>query len=431
MKKGRLIFGIIVLGIMLFNLSITIVVASDDDSDGIDDEYEYLNGRNIEIEISEDEIEVQSTLRTGELKDNIRFKIRNESEGIEVELQYYPEYEGEEQNQVELEFSVMFRKLIEYVDLNGNNIYDDSVDQTIKEVEVREFKPLNYSQIPISPNTTLHYFKISTVDGIFTTHFYFSEEFTAIDNNLITPTQAKIDIEIDNFNYSHGSSQLALYVKLESEYEYEEKEETEDEELGYAEDETSFFTSNQTRIGFLSWKKTAIIDGNESQILISAIEVDDEDELEQKIYINYPRGINIFHDPKLGVEGILKSPITPGFPLELTIIIIIIVSAVSISVAYTTYHYREKLFPSIFLANTRKREFKKSRRTESSYHKVEEKLHNPKLTAVSVDFFKVLEFLDWNKDEKEQFIRDMLALNPFERNLILREMKKKTDFKDK
>ena len=85
MKKGKLIFGIIVLGIVLFNLSIIPVKASDDDSDGIDDEYEYLNKRNIIIEYSEDYIEVHSILRTGVQKDSIRFRIRNDSDGFTIQ----------------------------------------------------------------------------------------------------------------------------------------------------------------------------------------------------------------------------------------------------------------------------------------------------------------------------------------------------------
>jgi len=39
--------------------------------------------------------------------------------------------------QPELQFSISFRKLIEFVDMDSNGIYDDSIDQTIQEVEQR------------------------------------------------------------------------------------------------------------------------------------------------------------------------------------------------------------------------------------------------------------------------------------------------------
>jgi hypothetical protein len=188
--------------------------------------------------------------------------------------------------------------------------------------------------------------------------------------------------------------------------------------------------SNENLKGFLSWKKTALVDGNESQILISSIEIDDEDELEQKIYINYPRGTNIYHDPKLGVEGILISLLQPGFPLDLTIIMIIIVSAFSISVAYSVYHYRESIFPNIILANEKKKALKRQQIIDSQPNKIEEKLKDPQLTAISADFLKDVQLLELKNDEKEQFIKDMLALNPFERKLIFREMRKKSKVKD-
>ncbi|MFX1378634.1 MAG: hypothetical protein ACFFA4_06035 [Promethearchaeota archaeon] len=426
MKKRSLFFSILIIGTILFNLSIATVIASDDDFDGIDDEFETVNNRNIAISFSSDEFEVNSILRTGIHRDIIKFDIRYNSDGIEINLRYNSEFEGENQSNFKLEFSVSFRRLIEFVDMDSNGIYDDSIDQTIQEVEIKDFNPINYSQIELSSNTTLHYIKLSTEDGIFTTHFYFSEEFTSINNSLISPSESKIDIEINNFNYTHGSSQLALYVKLESESDYEENEETEDEDLGFAHNETSVITANQSRIGFLSWKKSAIIDGSEHQIKISPIEVDDDDAMEQKVYINYPRGQKIYHDPKLGVEGILRSILQPPFPFGLTTIIII-VFVFSISIAYAAYHYRENLLPSIFLANGKKKETEQipKKKFLTTSHKIEEILSNTKLTAISPDFFKLVEQFEFDGDEKDEFIKEMLALNPFERNLIIKEMIKK------
>ncbi|MFX0023350.1 MAG: hypothetical protein ACFE9S_13570 [Candidatus Hermodarchaeota archaeon] len=427
MKKRRLFFSIFILGMILFNLSVAIVIASDDDFDGVDDEYEILNNRNIAITFSSDEFEVESFLRSGMHRDTIRFDIRYDNDGIEIELQYNPDTEG---SNIELDFSVSFQKLIEFVDMDSNGIYDNSTDQTIQEVEIQEFSKINYSQFVISPNTTLHYIKLETKDGIFKTHFFFSEEFTTVNNSLITPTQSKIDIEIDNFNYTHGSSQLALYVKLESESDYEEKEETEDESLGFAFNETSVFTSNESRIGFLSWRNSAIVDGNESQISISSIQVDDDDDFEQKLYINYPRGQNIYHDPKLGVEGILQSIFQPPFPFGMTIIVAISL-VLSISIGYAVYHYRETLIHSIFLANEKKKQVAKIKGKNLSYsdEKIEQMLDNPQLTSVSPDFFQKVDLLELDSKEKDEFIKEMLALNPFERKLIIKEMIKKSKFR--
>ncbi|MFW9971320.1 MAG: hypothetical protein ACFFDF_14095 [Candidatus Odinarchaeota archaeon] len=406
-------------------MSITIVIASDNDFDGIDDEYEKLNKRDIQINFSDGTFDLSSILRTGIVRDKIEYYIKYDNDGINIELQYMSNYE--EQNNIELNFSISFRKLIEFVDMDANGIYNDSIDQTLQVVEINDFSQINYSQILLSPNTKLHHVKLGTKDGVFTTHFYFSEEFTTVNNSLITPSESKIDIEINNFNYTNPSSQLALYVNLESDSDYNKEEETEDESLGFAYNESSVFTSNMSRIGFLSWKKSAIVDGNESEILVSPIEVDDDNVSEQKLYVNYPRGQEISHDPKLGVQGILKLIPLPPFPFVLTVIILIL-AAISISIAYAAYHYREILLPSIFLVNEKKKETKKSFITISGYSdaKIDEMLSNPQLTAISPDFIKLVDLLELSNKEKEEFIKEMLALNPFERKIIINEMIKKS-----
>ncbi len=58
--------------------------------------------------------------------------------------------------------------------------------------------------------------------------------------------------------------------------------------------------------------------------------------------------------------------------------------------------------------------------------KIEEMLTNTQLTSVSPDFFNQVELLELNNEEKDEFIKEMLALNPFERKLILNEMLKKS-----
>ena len=98
-----------------------------------------------------------------------------------------------------------------------------------------------------------------------------------------------------------GSSQLALYTKLESGIEYEEEDHTEDEKEGYASDEEGVIVKHLDYAGVFTWKENALIDGVSKRVLTSTIEVDDEDENEQKMYLNYPRGSHIYHDPKVGV----------------------------------------------------------------------------------------------------------------------------------
>ena len=54
------------------------------------------------------------------------------------------------------------------------------------------------------------------------------------------------------------------------------------------------------------------------------------------------------------------------------------------------------------------------------------KLGDINLTAISEDFLETINTFDWEYDEKEEFIKELLALTPKERKEILNEMKEKT-----
>ncbi len=324
LKKYNL-FGIIFLGILILMSTSSLVSASDDDDDGIDDELEELHKRDISIEFEPNQIQIESLMRNGAQKDEIQLQITFDSDGLGIEISYESEISSENATEFEIEFGVSFQELIEFVDLDDDGIFSPLIDDTIQEVPLDSFQPVVYTPINISDDTRLHYFIINTTDGVFTAHIYLVEEFEIINGTFIKPTQTKIDIEITDFNYINSSSQLALYTKLESEVEYEDDEHTENEEEGYASEEKGIIASNNDYAGFFTWTENASIDGVSKVVLGSPIQVDDDDENEQKIYLNYPRGNHIYHDPVMGVMVFPKaSEIIP------IIVIISIVSSVGI-----------------------------------------------------------------------------------------------------
>ncbi len=332
MKKNNL-FGIFLLGFLLISTSFGLVTADDDndDDDGVDDEYEELNERDIEIKFSDNEFKIESHLTNGDIVDEIEFKVKYDAEGLSIEVSYEEEYEGEgpliasttyeeviedgNSDEFELEFEAKFRKLIEFVDVDGNGMYNESIDQTIQEVELNSFQNISYTTSIVSDTTSYHII-VNTTDGVFTAHIFFVEEFTLVDQTLVTPTQTKIDIEITDFNYFNDSSQLALYVKLESEIDYEEEEETYDEKEGYAENEAGVITKSNGYSGIFTWQENATIDGVSMNVLANTLDVDDDDEIEQKLVLNYPRGNHIYHDPKIGI--IFGQSSTTNLPIVLT-----------------------------------------------------------------------------------------------------------------
>ncbi|MFX1359514.1 MAG: hypothetical protein ACFE8T_04120 [Promethearchaeota archaeon] len=321
------ILWVAILSLVIFGSSLN-VIASDDDGDGIDDEYEELNKRDIEVEIYPGQIAIESTLRQGTQKDEIELEVKYGSEGLEIGISYESEYTSDNETEFEIEFEAGFRKLIEFVDLNGNGIYDPSTDNTIQEVSLDSFQPAIYTTSNISDDTTLHYILINSTDGVFAAHIFLVEEFAVVNGTLIRPTSLKVDIEITNFNYLNLGSQLALYVKLESSSEYETEDDTEDEKEGYASNESGVKTEINNYKGVFTWKENATIDGISKKVLSSAIEVDDDDENEQKLYLNYPRGDYIYHDPAMSIYSVASG--MDWLPILIIGSIVGIVSIVSV-----------------------------------------------------------------------------------------------------
>ncbi|MFW9825396.1 MAG: hypothetical protein ACFFE4_20815, partial [Candidatus Thorarchaeota archaeon] len=340
--------------------------------------------------------------------------------------------------ELELDFSIEFHELVEYLDINSNGIYDSEIDSWIQTLELNDFNPINYSIINISNETSLYNLRIATKDNNFTAQIYISEEFTTVNDTIITPNQAKIDIEITDFNFLNNNSKLALYTKLNSALDFEDDDETEDEKEGYALHEHGLTTTINKYTGFFSWKENATVDGISQEVLTSILEVDDHDENEQKIYLNYIQGNQIFHDPKIGIEGLWRIRPTP-FPWTMVIIIILIITAVGVSIAYSAYHYTHA---TVVLEDDTKRFQRKSLKKKSNTNSSTEikdinqlferdnliqklsKLDDINITAVSTDFIEKIDQFEWEEGEEEAFINEMLALSPDERDSILSKMLK-------
>ena len=385
MNRKCFLIGFFLIGILLLNMSFGFALATDDakygidgdgdngdddgkdegeddckddDKDGIDDEFEEENKREVEIWIEENVVKMVSILRHDGLKEiiysrvkcddgiaiQVLFRIINESDNADCEEEV--ESDGDKESEIniecseydesiiyELECEVIFRGLYEFVDLNDNGVYDHEIDQFIEDYGINSFQPIVYTPLNISNNNTLHYVLLNTTDGVFATHIYFVEEFVVVNDTLITPTQVKIDIEITNYNYNDDSSQLALYTKLRAEEYYEEKEETEDEKNGYATEEKEVSIKSGAYLGIFSWKETAIVDGVEMDVLTSIL-YKEEDQYRQKLFINYPRGNHIYHDPKIGISyiGLIEqsSPSILPYILTGTVISVIGVSIIAI-----------------------------------------------------------------------------------------------------
>jgi hypothetical protein len=338
MKKNHTIPTLMLLGlVILFALPNfvsaqegTIENPDDIDGDGINNDIEEKYARELQVEVSSSEIQVESVLKNGEQQDSFHFGIKFGTDGLQLRV----EYENEDNSgSIDLQFEVDMTKIIEFIDSDADGIYNPVSDAFVKEILLNSFSAPIYATEILVTGETLHKIDISTTDGVFNTHFYVVEEFVNVNGSLVTPAEVKFDIEIINFPYSETTSLLALYVKLESESEYNLETETENEEEGLSDNEESVETSSTSarESGFLAWNQTAIVDGSEMPVRTSAITTDENDLDEEKMYIIYTHGAIIYHDPTMGVCGIISlqtlliSPIIIIATMGLTVLAVVLI----------------------------------------------------------------------------------------------------------
>jgi hypothetical protein len=258
------------------------------------------NDREVTIDATPTYVEIESQLESGGVEDSFQISVQVGSDGAEFQIEFESETAT---NESERQFEVRFDELIEYIDVNDNGVYDDSTDNVVQTLTLDSFEPIVYT-VENTASGPVHIIDVLTTDGIFGARVYAVGDFTEVNGTVIAPTQVKIDVFIRNFNFTEGDSFLALKVELGSELETSIDNMTEDEEDGRAVDESAvdFLLTDVT--GFFSWKESAEIDGV-THLVNSTI--DEVTATEQDIYLSYPHGDEIIHDPKIGFENLLLS----------------------------------------------------------------------------------------------------------------------------
>lgn len=440
MKNRALLISFLLISIFLFNVNIgfsgaidsSVSTSSDADKDGIDDSFEKLNERKVEIEYAANEATIVSSRLSNENKDQIIIEIALDEEGILFQTSYKPNPASE----CKLTYGIIFYALIEYVDIDFDGKYNPEIDQYIQNLTLGEFSPIFYEKTVINGERYLHKLRISTDNKNFSLDVYIAEEFTFIDNFLITPTQARVTLEIANFKYINGSSQLALHTRLDPEGDYLEQEKTEDEENGYAKNEAGITTTMNDFTGFFTWNESAIADDKLKNVVLGEILPDEYIENGKKFYINYVRGDLIRHYTKIGVEDLL---ISEEFPFLVIFVLILAIGSASSIVVYSYYHKKKTK-----LARKVEKRYREEKPITRVQNDASSKLFDSKLalqilegegainklyskgdiniTAISEDFYETIESFGLKRSEKTEIIREMLSLPPVERELILRDM---------
>ncbi|MFW9846176.1 MAG: hypothetical protein ACFFD6_05485 [Candidatus Thorarchaeota archaeon] len=278
----------------------------DSDDDGVSDDDEDRNRRQVEVYATDNYVEIESQLESGGTEDSFKIEVSTSLDGVEFKVEFETENSTAE---TEREFEVQFEEIVEFVDSNGNGIYDKETDTEVQTMELASFKPIAYT-VENTADGDIHVLEVNTTDDVFSALVYAAGEFADISGTIIAPTQVKIDVIIQGFNYKESDSQLALDVKLKASMETSYQEVTEDEEDGRASDEVAIDVIMDEVTGFFSWMETAEVDGITYPVNASIVETS---ATEQRLYLNYARGDVIIHDPKIGFENLLiGNDIVPG-----------------------------------------------------------------------------------------------------------------------
>jgi hypothetical protein len=312
-RKSLVSFMVFFLAMLLVvNLFAPTVIASEDDEDddGIDDETEDLNERGVHVDQEPKRVEIESVLLNADRIEEIEVEMRAE-DAIKVKLEF-----SKHNNSVEpeLEISVEFREIIEFIDENGNGLYDNGDDE-ISSYDLRDtfYDDITYYTQTTVDGETEHIMEAQTSDGIFKVVMHAVGNFAKIESGVLTPSEIKLDLIIQNYPYEEDDSQLALMSKLESELEVEDEHEHEEEHGEIGEDhlseeedehEEKLVISSSDVTGFFSWLDTAEVDGVSTPVKTTW---KNESDGGVKLYFAYERGTSINHDPKIGVPYLMVS----------------------------------------------------------------------------------------------------------------------------
>ena len=281
----------------------------DDDNDDIDDDQERYQQRKMEMEFERNRTRIRSEWGQDDYEDELEILFEIDH-GPRLRLDYENNLHSSEN---ELSFDVKIRELIEYRDTNSNGRYDeDDIIVNTYSFKNSNFKNFTYQNQLSDDGENINFVSTQTEDDVFKMNLYFSGNFSEINNQILSPSEVKIDFIINNYPYEEEDTQLALRTMLNTKHETELEIESFDEIQGFSEDESVLDINSLNNGGFFSWAETVIVDGivkpvNSTINSETKETIRENEKISNKIsniYFSYPRGSNIVHDPKLGIVSI-------------------------------------------------------------------------------------------------------------------------------
>jgi len=281
----------------------------DTDGDTVDDQKEKYQYRTMTMTKEQNQTRIHSEWQQESKQDFFEIFFTTEN-GPKIFFDYIANLNSSTHD---LSFDISFNRLIEYFDENYNGRFDEN-DTTLGSYSLVDanYTNITYELITSEDGESITKIHTRTNDSIFSIIMYVSGNYSQIQNQVISPSEIKIDFIISDYIFSTNDSYLSLETSLNTIHYVEIETETFDEQQGYGNNEHEINISSKDYNGFFSWLETAIIDNvtyGVNVTVISSIEqtiTNDGKEIlkTSTIYFCYPQGETIVHDPKIGVVSV-------------------------------------------------------------------------------------------------------------------------------
>lgn len=213
---------------------------------------------------------------------------------LTVRMQYRNEAEAAQAN---VQMTVGFRQLLEYVDRDGDGVLDAG-DEIVSTYDMEEatWDDLTHGEEAGEGGKMVHTITARTGDGVFAMVSHTTETRTMTQHGELAPNMMKIDLVVEDYPWTRANTRLALRATVETEGPVTTL--TDPAQRQYmGENEGGIEVLEDGNTGFYTWVRSAEVDGASSQV---GTRVSNDAE-GTSIHFNYDHGDYIIHDPKLGV----------------------------------------------------------------------------------------------------------------------------------
>lgn len=259
--------------------------------------------REVKVDVSLSKAVIESESKTTGREDELKIEFDNGSHNFNFE------YESDDSSgELESKIKVGLFDLIEWRDTNGNGRYNPNVSgEMVQKMGLGDLasQSLTTEPVAVAGVNGVSVVGVSTAPAkypglVMTLKLRMFGEFLELSGTSLEPTAMKFDIGINGFPYQRNDTSLVLYAKVVM------KAEDEVDKIG-EEGEEVIGARVRKYISFFSWGTTVLVDGLPRTVgqTVQKHEQKTErgdSELVSELYLQYPRGNAILHDPKLGVK---------------------------------------------------------------------------------------------------------------------------------